>query len=171
MKLGNERSVRLGRRLFAGWLGVATVALAALSAGGCSGGSGMSERRDAGLAIPLNASAHAIHVFAVRPDGTKRRLDFTEGTEVGPHVGGPIPIPKAASAGAKSPAAGGGLHGLSFGAGSVSPQDAPGIAAPGLHLLTFGDGGVPLVGGPTVDAPGTNLDGTAWALVFRAQDA
>jgi len=164
MKSGIDRGVGRGWRALAGLLGAVALGSVMVPSAGCSGSAGVGTNRnppDAQATQALGASGHAIHVFAVQPDGTKKRFDFGQGTEIGPHVAGKVPIPMPSSGGSQPPPLGSGLHGLA----------APRTAGAGLHTLDFADGGTQLVGGPTVDAPGNSELATAWALVVRAQDA
>jgi hypothetical protein len=102
---------------------------------------------DVGKVPPVlgGARGHAIHVFEVHPDGTKKQLDFGPGTELGTRRDG---------------ATGGRLTG----------QSAT-TMVPGLHGLGGGLQPPPTIGNTGNSGEGTfdpRILSTAWALVSRA---
>jgi hypothetical protein len=112
------------------------------SVGACSDGGGPASRSaPAGPGQLGGATGHAIHVIDVRPDGTRKQLDFGQGTEI------------LANAARGKPASG----------AKALKQHAARLPASAIHPL---DNTVTMQ--PTVDQPGTDPQGTAWALVQRA---
>jgi hypothetical protein len=157
-------------RLLLGLLVAALVGLF-LPLSGCSDGGGAS--RTAVVPSPGTvADSHAIHVFAVEGDGTKKQLDFRQGTEIAAfsgssrsssmssHVGNPSVLPAALSAklqtgSSKSlsvPVGPGRLSLLDNGTSPVLPPPTIGNPDPGTTPLLYDPG----------------FSSTAWALVERA---
>ncbi len=144
--MGSQRVGVGGPARFRARFGVLVTVLSILSvfATGCgsnAGGSGATTGNPGPRVASSGSSAHAIHVFAVRADGTKTRLDLGQGTEI------------------SAPSSGGGP-------GAVAMQNVP---APGLRFLNNGgaDGGSIVTAPATIGSPATDIESTAWALVQR----
>jgi hypothetical protein len=142
MSSSNDGRIVLRRSGKAWWLLALLAVITVIACGGGPDGKapGATPPPAAGSTPPQQ---HAIHVFAVQKDGTKKRLDFGQGTEIA-----------SATAANAPPGSGGTLRGQSV-------KD-PG----GVHVLN--DPTSPLQPVPTIGAPGTDIASTAWPLLQRA---
>ena len=104
MKLGHARIDWSSRAKVSGLLLIMTAMVVAGTAPACSSSTGgHAAPAPAPGASHVGASAHAIHVMAVRPDGTRKQLDFGQGTEIA-----------YSSSQATSATSGSGVHKLDF---------------------------------------------------------